>query len=199
MKVLVIGASGHIGSAAARALAENHEVVRASRTADIQVDISDPASVQRMFERVGTVDAVIACVGSVPFKPLSELTVDDFANGIGNKVLGQVNIVQQGIPYMSDGGSFTLTTGILAREAILTGAVASLTNGALESFVIAAAAELPRGLRINAVSPTVLEEATAYHSSFPGFTRIPAEEVALAYVRSVEGIQTGRIYALDGR
>jgi NAD(P)-dependent dehydrogenase (short-subunit alcohol dehydrogenase family) len=196
MKVLVIGASGRLGAAAVSALSERHEVVEASRSGEVQVDLTDAASVENMFELVGKVDAVVACTGVVPFKPLADLSADDFSAGISDKVLGQVRLVQIGTPYVNDGGSFTLTTGVLAREPIGTGVVASLANGALESFVMAAAVELPRSIRINAVSPSVLEEATDYHSYFPGFTRIPAEDVGQAYVKSVDGIQTGRVISL---
>ena len=197
MKVLIVGANGLLGSAAVAALKECHRVIEASRSSDITVDLAEPDSIRRMFEEVGTVDAVISCTGSVPFKPLADLTEKDFRSGIDDKVLGQVNLVQIGADHVSDGGSFTLTSGVLAREPILTGAAASLANGALESFVMAAAAELPRRIRINAVSPTVLAEATGYHEFFPGFSQVPAETVGRAYVKSVEGIQTGQIYALD--
>jgi NAD(P)-dependent dehydrogenase (short-subunit alcohol dehydrogenase family) len=197
MKVLIVGANGLLGSAAAAALRERHQVIEASRSSGVTVDLAEPDSIRQMFEEVGTVDAVISCTGSVPFKPLAELTDNDFRSGIEDKVLGQVSLVQIGADFVSDGGSFTLTTGVLAREPILTGAAASLANGALESFVMAAAAELPRRLRINAVSPTVLAEATGYHEFFPGFSRVPAETVGRAFVKSVEGIQTGQVYALD--
>lgn len=196
MKVLVIGASGRLGTAAASALAARHEVIQASRSGDVSVDLSDASSIKDMFEQVGNVDAVVACTGVVPFKPLADLSEEDFRDGFLDKVLGQVNLVRLGTPYVNDRGSFTLTSGVLAREPIDTGVVASLANGALESFVMAAAAELPRGLRINAVSPSVLEEATDYHSYFPGFSRIPADEVGQAYVKSVDGIQTGRVFSL---
>ncbi|MFC9334347.1 short chain dehydrogenase [Arthrobacter sp. NPDC057009] len=197
MKILIVGANGLLGSAAAAALKGRHEVIEASRSSDVSVDLAEPDSIRRMFDQVGTVDAVISCTGSVPFKPLSELTDKDFRAGFEDKVLGQVNLVQLGAEYISDGGSFTLTSGVLAREPILTGAAASLANGALESFVMAAAAELPRGIRINAVSPTVLAEASGYHEFFPGFSQVPADEVGRAYVKSVEGIQTGQVFALD--
>ena len=100
---------------------------------------------------------------------------------------------------MSDAGSFTLTSGVLAREPIRTGAAGSVANGALEAFTMAAAAELPRRIRINAVSPTVLVESTAHHAAFPGFTQVTAAAVGQAYVKSVEGVQTGQVYPLDGR
>ncbi|MFJ4028990.1 short chain dehydrogenase [Paenarthrobacter sp. NPDC089989] len=197
MKILIVGANGLLGSAAVAALRKRHEIVEASRSGDVTVDLADPQSILRMFKEVGTVDAVISCTGSVPFKPLNELTAEDFQSAFADKVMGQVNLVQLGVEYLSDGGSLTITSGVLAREPILTGAAASLANGALESFVMAAAAELPRRIRINAVSPSVLAEAKGYHEFFPGFTQVPAETVGRAYVKSVEGIQTGQVYALD--
>lgn len=197
MRILVVGANGLLGSAAASALRGSHEVIEASRSGSVGVDLTQPDSIQAMFEGIGTVDAVISCTGSVPFKPLAELTDKDFRAGFEDKVLGQVNLVRIGVNHITDGGSFTLTTGVLAREPILTGAAASLANGALESFVMAAAAELPRRIRINAVSPSVLAEATGYHDFFPGFAQVPAATVGRAYVKSVEGIQTGQVYALD--
>ncbi|MCP1411723.1 NAD(P)-dependent dehydrogenase (short-subunit alcohol dehydrogenase family) [Paenarthrobacter sp. A20] len=181
---------------AAAALDERHQVIKASRSSKIRVDLAKPESIENLFRDIGVVDAVISCMGSAPFKPLAELTSQDFRAGFEDKVLGQINLVQVGIQYLAEGGSFTLTTGVLAREPILAGAAASLANGALESFVMAAAPELPNGIRINAVSPSVLAEARGYHASFPGFPQIAGSEVGRAYVKSVEGIQTGQVYAL---
>jgi NAD(P)-dependent dehydrogenase (short-subunit alcohol dehydrogenase family) len=87
---------------------------------------------------------------------------------------------------------------VLGREPIVTGAASSVANGALEAFTMAAAIELPRGIRINTVSPTVLVEATSHHGAFPGFTQVSAAAVGQAYVKAVEGAQTGQVYALDG-
>jgi len=194
MKVLVIGASGLLGGAAAAALSDNGcEVLRASRSSDLTVDVTDPDSVRRLFETVGIVDAVVVAVGSVPFKPLAELSREDFVSGFYGKVQAQVDVVQIGMPYVADGGSFTLTTGILAREAVRTGAAAALANGALESFVLAAAAEAPRGIRINTVSPTVLVEATSHHAAFPGFAQVTAERVGQGYLKAVRGVQSGQV------
>ncbi|HXH33797.1 MAG TPA: short chain dehydrogenase [Plantibacter sp.] len=197
MRILLIGASGHIGQAAHAALGERHEVVAVSRSTSPSVDTTDEASVEALFADVGEVDAVIVAVGSVPFKPLDALTRDDYRAAFLGKVLSQLDVVRIGTPFLRDGGSFTLTTGILAREAIATGAAASMANGALESFVIGAAAELPRGIRINAVSPTVLEDAPGYHDSFPGFAPVASDVVGLAFVKAVEGVATGRVLALD--
>jgi NAD(P)-dependent dehydrogenase (short-subunit alcohol dehydrogenase family) len=140
---------------------------------------------------------VASCIGKVAFKPVTELTYEDYLMGFKDKALGQVELVRAGINYLNDGGSFTLMTGVLARDPIPSGSVAALANGAIESFTLAAAIDLPRGLRINTVSPNVLIEATSYHPSFPGYHQVSAQSVADAYVKSILGKQTGQIYKLD--
>ena len=144
MKILVIG-TGLVGGAAVSALSERgHDVVEASRSSSPAVDATDPESIAALFSAVGTVDAVVAAVGSAPYEPLAELDHDDFLKGLQAKALAQIDIVQLGTPYVSDGGSFTLTTGVLGREPTVTGAASSVANGALQAFTMAAAIELPR-------------------------------------------------------
>ena len=70
-----------------------------------------------------------------------------------------------------------------------------MVNSAIEAFVRAAAVELPRGLRINAVSPNVFAESMpGYAPYFRGFEPIPVARAALAFSRSVEGAQSGQVY-----
>lgn len=198
MRVLLIGPTGRLGAAVRAALAERHEVVTASRSVgDVNVDIRDATTIAAMYEQVGRLDAVACAAGSVPYRPLEELTTDDFQGGIADKLLGQVELVRQGAQHVADDGSFTLITGILARQQIRTGTIASMVNGALEAFVKAAAIELRGRQRINAVSPTVFTEALdVYGSFFPGFLPVPLRDVAATYVRSIEGAQTGQVYEL---
>ncbi|VEW13585.1 short chain dehydrogenase [Brevibacterium casei] len=194
MKILVVGASGHVGKVARAELERRgHEVIAASRSSDPNVDTSDAESIRRLLDSVGSVDGIVVAVGSVPFKPVTELTREDYANGFASKVLGQVEFVSQGLDHLADGGSITLTTGVLSREPVPTAAAAAMANGAVESFVMAAAPELPRGIRINAVSPNVLANSPHYHDAFAGMTPVTDEAVAAAYVRSVEGNVTGRV------
>lgn len=194
VKILIVGANGLLGSGAVAALSAGNEIVQASRTGDVSVDLTDPASIAAMYKKVGKVDAVISATGKVPFKTLSELTLADYQSGIDDKVLGQVELVRQGLEYVNDGGSFTLTTGILERAPIPTGVVASLSNGALESFVMAAAIEMPRGMRINVVSPSVLVEATGYHPYFIGFEQVTLEACGVAYAEAVNGDANGHVF-----
>ena len=198
MRILLIGPTGRLGSAVCEALSARHELVTASRSSgDFTVDIRDPRSIGALYEQVGRVHAVACAAGGAPYKPLTELSHADLRAGIADKLLGQVELVRQGIAHVADDGSFTVITGILARHPIRTGAVSSLANGALEAFVRAAAIELPGRQRINAVSPTVFTEALdVYGSYFPGFLPVPLRDVAATYVRSIEGAETGRVYAL---
>ena len=197
MKFLVVGSTGLIGSYVAKTLSKHGTVIGVSRTTQISVDVKDPASIKAMYEKVGKVDAVASCIGKVAFKPVAELTYEDYLMGLKDKALGQVELVRAGVDFLNDAGSFTLMTGVLARDPIPSGSVAALANGAIESFTLAAAIDLPRGIRINTVSPNVLVEATSYHASFPGFHQVTAQSVADAYVKSILGKQTGQIYKLD--
>ncbi|AMS13936.1 short chain dehydrogenase [Pseudomonas chlororaphis] len=196
MKILLIGASGTIGSAVDKELSQRHEIIRIGRTSgDFQVDISDSTSIRALFEQIGRFDALICAAGNVSFAPLGEMSAQHFVLGLQDKLMGQVNLLLIGREFANDGASFTFTSGILNRDPIRSGASAALVNGAIDGFVRAAAIELPRGLRVNSVSPTVLEEAMdSYAPYFRGYKPVPGADVALAYAKSVEGLQTGQTY-----
>lgn len=196
MKILLIGANGTIGSAIDNELSPRHDIVRIGRhSGDVRVDISDSRSIRAMFESTGGFDALVCAAGNVTFAPLGDMTEDSFALGLKDKLMGQVNLLLIGREFANDGASFTFTTGVLSHDPIKSGASAALVNGALDSFVRAAAIELPRGLRVNSVSPNVLLEAMdKYAPYFRGYKPVPAAEVALAYAKSVEGLQTGQTF-----
>ncbi|RMP64781.1 hypothetical protein ALQ18_02682 [Pseudomonas marginalis pv. marginalis] len=196
MKILLIGASGTVGSAVKAELAQRHDVISVGRNSgDFRVNISDSASIRTLFEQTGTFDALICAAGNVNFVALGDMSESDFELGLRDKLMGQVNLLLIGREYANDGASFTFTSGILNRDPIRTGASAALVNGAIDAFVKAAAIELPRGLRINAVSPTVLLEAMgSYAPYFRGFKPATGADVALAYAKSVEGLQSGQTF-----
>lgn len=198
MKILLIGATGTLGAALHKTLdTRGHQVLTVGRSGgDLRHDITDPAQVAEVYERAGRVDAVVSAAGSAPYKPVAELTPEDYLAAFRGKVLSQIDLVRQGIPRIAERGSFTLITGVLAREPIPTGSAASMANGAVEAFVRAAAIEIAPQ-RINAVSPTVFTESLAeYGDYFPGMPPVDLADVTQAYVRSVEGAQTGQVYAL---
>src|SRR5918911_1474256 len=159
MRILIIGATGTIGQAIVATLRARHELVLASRRhAQEKVDITDPASIRALYERIGRVDAVVSATGQAKYAPLAALTDADFAFSLGNKLMGQVNVVRYGVDAVADGGSFTLTSGVLAQQPTPGSAALSLVNAAVQAFARAAALELPRGIRINVVSPPWVSE-----------------------------------------
>lgn len=196
MRILIVGATGTIGRAVAAELSPRHEIVAAGRTSgDVKIDITDPRSIRAAFQQAGEFDAVVSVAGHVKFGPFVEMQAVDYDVGLRDKLMGQVNLVLIGRESLADGGSFTLTTGVLDRDPIRGGSSASMVNGALNAFVAAAAIEMPRGLRINSVSPGVITEAMdRFAPYFRGFEPVPAARAALAYAKSVEGAQTGQVY-----
>ncbi|SFB21476.1 NAD(P)-dependent dehydrogenase, short-chain alcohol dehydrogenase family [Lentibacillus halodurans] len=196
MRILLVGASGTIGQKITEALASEHVVLRAGRNgADVSVDITSPESIASMYEEIGRVDAVINASGGANFKTVPELTPELNEKGIESKLKGQINLVLLGQEYVNDGGSFTLTTGVMMDDPIPMGASAAMANGGVKAFVKAASIEIPRGIRINSVSPNIVEESwSRLGGFFAGFDPVPAARVARAYVKSVEGAQTGQNY-----
>ncbi|MCP3958124.1 MAG: short chain dehydrogenase [bacterium] len=196
MKILLIGASGIIGRAVAAELAPRHELITAGRSSgDLRLDLADPASIRAAYAEAGSLDAVVCAAGNVTFKPLVEMTAADYEVGLRDKLMGQVNLVLMGQKHVADDGSFTLTGGVLDHDPIAEGTSASMVNGALNAFVLSAAIELERGLRVNVVSPGVITEALdAYAPYFRGFEPVPAARAALAYAKSVEGKRTGQVF-----
>jgi NAD(P)-dependent dehydrogenase (short-subunit alcohol dehydrogenase family) len=191
MRILVVGATGTIGRAIVAALSAGNEVIPASlRSATIKVDIADPGSIQRMYRSLGRVKAVVCAAGQAKFAPLAQLSDADFRFCLDNKLMGQVNLVRFGFEHMEDGGSFTLTTGILAQTPMPGSAAISLVNAGLEGFVRAAALEAPRHIRVNAVSPPWVSETLQALKMDPS-QGLPADTVARAYARSVTGKETG--------
>lgn len=196
MRILLVGAAGTLGTAVHEVLGtRGHDVLTAGRSGgDLRYDITDPAQVRELYDRAGRVDAVVSAAGQVPYKSVGDLTPDDYLSAFTGKVLSQIDLVRQGLPRIAERGSFTLITGVTTREPIVTGAAASMANGAVEAFVRAAAIEIAPQ-RINAVSPTVFTESLDHYGSFfPGMPPVDLAVVAQAYVRSVEGPQTGQVY-----
>ncbi|MFR9722870.1 short chain dehydrogenase [Streptomyces sp. MS19] len=190
MRIVVIGASGTIGGAVADALAQRHEVVRASRGGDVRVDVADVASVEALFEGIGPVDAVVCAAANGAMAPLEGSADEEYWRGLDAKLVGQVNLVRRALPWVRDGGSVTLTAGRIP-EGMRDMTLAHLVNGGLAAFVHGAAAEMPRGVRLNVVSPGWVSETLAALGMDPaGGT--PAAEVARAYAEAVEGTAHGR-------
>lgn len=195
MKIIIIGATGTIGKHVAKALEKDHQVVKVgSRSGDVQVNLSDPASIKKMYETIGAFDAVICAAGDGHFGPLENMTDADFRVSVNSKLMGQVNLVLIGQHHINPGGSFTLTSGVLGEDPVVAGASLSAVNAAIDGFARGASIELKNGLRINSVAPGVVEESPQYFPFFPGHIPVSMHKVTQAYLKSVLGAHTGKTY-----
>lgn len=195
-KVLIIGATGTIGKAICNELSRDCQVIKVGgHSGDYKVDIALTGSIIALYEKFRDIDAVIcAAARNVIFSSLEEMTKEKYLESMQSKQLGQIDLVIQGLKMLPEHVSFTLTTGLLNWDPIVTGTAAAMVNGAIEGFVRASAIDMPAKQRINAVSPNLLlESVEKYKDFFQGYVPVPAETVALAYRKSIMGKQTGQI------
>ncbi|SHF85516.1 NAD(P)-dependent dehydrogenase, short-chain alcohol dehydrogenase family [Marinomonas polaris DSM 16579] len=198
--VLVIGSTGSVGKAALTGLSE-HKVITANRSgesADHAVDITSETSLKALFDTIGKVDAVVNTVGFCEYATFHEMTDQQWRATIDSKLIGQMNVVRVGTEYVTDGGSFTLISGILSVKPIPYAIADATTSGAIETFAKCVAFEMPRGLRINVINPTVLAESwDVYGEMMPGFQPVPSTLVGKAFQRSVDGFISGQVLTVD--
>lgn len=194
MKMIIIGASGTMGKHLSNAFRKEHEVIEvASECGDIRVDITSTESIENLYKQAGAFDALISTAGPTYVGPWKKMTDKEFRKGIEGKLMGQINLVLIGQHYINPKGSFSLITGALTHEPQKNFANASAANGAVEAFVRAAAIELENGIRINAVSPTVIENSPQYFPFFPGDIPVTMQQLEYGFRKSVFGANTGQI------
>ncbi|WP_436486692.1 short chain dehydrogenase [Chitinophaga sp. ARDCPP14] len=180
MKILIIGAGGTIGKKVTAAL-KAHEVITVGRnTGDIMADISSPTAMESLFKQVSDIDAIICTAGDSVTGPLPEMNKAQFMVGIEQKLWPQINLVLSGMKYLKDNGSITLISGKMGELPAKGSSGKAFVNGAINSFVMAAAQEMPRGIRLNAISPSKVSDTGG-------------DELIAAYVRCLETAINGEI------
>ncbi|HOZ79558.1 MAG TPA: short chain dehydrogenase [Ferruginibacter sp.] len=194
MKIVIVGASGTMGTYLSNAFEKEHEIIRADRNNSvIQVDITSPVAIEKMYKKTGAFDALICTAGPTYVGPWKNLNDETFRIGVEGKMMGQINLVLIGQHYIKPKGSFTLISGALTHEPQKNFANASAANAAVEGFVRGAAIELENGIRINAVSPTVIENSPQYFPFFPGELPVTMKQLEFGFRKSVFGANTGQI------
>ena len=194
MKIIIVGASGTMGKHLTSAFEKENEVIRAATEGgDIQVDFTSTISIENMYKQIGAFDALISTAGPTYVGPWKKMSDTEFRKGVDGKMMGQINLVLIGQHFINPKGSFTLITGALTHDPKKNFANASAANGAVEGFVRAAAIELENGIRINAVSPTVIENSPQYFPFFPGDIPVTMQQLEYGFRKSVFGANTGQI------
>lgn len=195
MRILIIGGKGTIGNKVSAHFASSNEVIIAGRSSgDLIVDISDSSSIESMFEKSGNFDAIICIAGQAKWTDFEDLSEEDYYIGLKSKLMGQVNLVRIGQNHLNQNGSITLTTGILADDPVVKTTSAAMVNGGIHSFVKAVSLEIANGIRVNVVSPGLVEDSyEKLKDYFPGCNPIPMNKVVNGYVRSVQGRDKGTV------
>ena len=197
-KIIVIGATGKLGKVVVEGLQKDYEVIRASRSGpDLKIDAFDFESVSDVLASIGPFDGLVSCIGGTPFKIFDELTMEDFAAGLSTKCFSQLNLAKAAIPFLLENGSITLTSGIIGDEPIIAGSCAAAANGALNMCVSTLAAEYAGKLRINVVSPSIIENSVDHYGMlFDGFEPTSNQSIIHAYRRTISAPITGQVLSL---
>ena len=123
---------------------------------------------------------------------MDELDDAGWELSLGNKLMGQVNLVRVGAKHIAPSGSVTLTAGMLARMSMPGTSAIAAANAALEAFARVAAVELGERLRLNVVSPGFIKE-TAQRMGRPVDGLLAAAAVARSYATAVTGSMSGQV------
>ena len=127
------------------------------------------------------------------FKVYEDLTDEDFVYGFQRKFLAQINLVRIGTPYARDGASFTLSSGFLSDYPNPASAATGPFNAAVDSFVRTVGPLLPRGIRLNVVSPAPVVAPEQIDRGV-----VTAEQAAAGYVQSIEDTINGEVVRMWG-
>jgi len=195
MKILIVGGNGTIGKKVSSFLSKENEIITAGRNSgDLRIDLSDSNSIKNLFIKNNSFNAVISIAGEAVWAPFDDLSEEDYYKGIKNKMMGQVNLVKIGRKYINHGGSITLTTGILADNPVKMTTSAALVNGGIHSFVKAASLEMENNIRVNVISPGLVEDsAEKYKDYFPGYEIVKMKDLAELYAKVIQGEQNGEV------
>ncbi len=193
MKIVLIGATGTIGKAVSNELKKHEVICVGFKGGDYQANIEDRASLKALFDKIGEVDAIVSTTGMIAFAPVEDLTFEQIKASVDSKLLGQINIFQVGREYVREGGSITLSSGVLAQYPMHSGSAASLVNAAIDSFVKATAFEIGSKLKVNSVSPRFVKE-TMEMMGMDSASGISAADTAKAYAHAVTTSETGQSF-----
>jgi len=198
MKIVVLGASGTIGKAVTKLMKDKgHEVVEASRSTQPSIDIMNLSTVDDFYQQVGEVDAVISAAGDAAFVSLDKVTDEQIQLSVNSKLLGQINMVRKGLPYLRPNGVFVITGGMLAYAPWPETSMITMVNAGLEGFSKAAALDLTEGRRIVIVHPPFVAE-TAAALGMDASPWPDAATTAVAYLEAVEGSKSGEPVFVEG-
>ncbi|HXE66109.1 MAG TPA: glucose 1-dehydrogenase [Rhodanobacteraceae bacterium] len=190
---VVTGASKGIGAAVARALAaEGASVVvnyasskqgadavvaeidkAGGKAVAVKGDVSKAAEakaiVDAAVQHFGRLDVLVNNSGVYEFKPLEDITEEHFRQEFDINVLGLLLTTQAAAKHLGEGGSIVNIGSLVTRISPPASAVYTGTKGAVDAITGVLARELgPRKIRVNTVSPGMVETEGAHAAGFIG-------------------------------
>ena len=193
MKIIIIGATGTIGSAVKELLSKDHEVIGVSRSTTPSVDLQDSDSIEKLLKSNADTDAVLCVAGDARFGSLDHLSDDDFEYGLSSKLMGQVNVVRFARKHLKENAIIAITTGILAQNPNPASSMITMINLGLEGFVKAASMDMPRNQKLHAVSPPLVRETSVKMGW--GSNGVPAAEIAKLYQEALLSSEQGQVFS----
>ncbi|MCL3781884.1 short chain dehydrogenase [Prolixibacteraceae bacterium JC049] len=194
MRILVVGGTGIIGKRVVTLLRKDHEVIAIGKNSgDYQLDIEDKTAIVKMFEDFKDVDGIISTTGMASLGALSQLTDADFELAVNNKLMGQVNLIREGLKHLNDNGFILLTTGAASHSPFPGSAAITLACAGLEGFVKAVEVEKDKNIRLNVVRPAMVTESMELFQLDVPFS-VSATDTARVYKAIMELDESGKMY-----
>ena len=191
---VVTGASKGIGASIAKALAEEGASVivnyssskrdaervvaeisaRGGRAIAVQGDVSKPTDIERLFSEAkrsfDRLDILVNNAGTYEFAPLESVTEQHFHKHFDLNVLGLLLATKEAVKHMGpEGGSVINISSAASSMRIPNSAVYTASKAAVEAITGVLAKELgPRKIRVNAISPGMIETEGSRAGGFVG-------------------------------
>ncbi len=211
-KAVVIGGASGIGWATAQALAGDGCTVTIAdlkgdggrdRAAELgephtaaQVDVTDEASVERLFAEIGPLDVVVNCAGFGSLGLITDLGVDEFRSVVDVCLNGSFIVAKYAGQQLGEGGSLVSISSLNGRQPAVGMSAYCAAKAGLSMLTQVAALEWgPRGIRVNAVAPGFVDTPlTAGSSLIPGLVEDYVENTAIGRAGKPEEIAAAVVF-----
>ena len=208
MNIVVIGATGGIGSKLSLNLSEDNNLFLGSRDQQkflnlkdeikynqinskkiggSQVDVTDFDSIKNFIDEsnnfLGSIDCIINCVGSLLLKPAHATSLDDLNNVFSTNLFSCFGVLKFGFPYLKkNGGSVLFFSSAAAKVGLKNHEAISSAKAAISALALTASATYANyNIRVNAIAPGLVDT--------PLTEKIVNNKMSLDYSKNLHGLK----------